>query len=347
LKQLILVCALALFGTACGGGSSGPEAGHGARLLGLEIDEAADGDFDAAADLAQAAGVEVVPLSLSWSAIETAPGVYDPTLLDIIDLFFPARGLKLNLVVDPLNTVRREVPADLEAVPFDDPVMLQRFAAFLDFLFSRIPNTDIHAFFVGNEIDGVLESAESYARYTVFFKAARDHAKALRPGLRVGFTAMWDGLVVNEPAALQPLNAEADFVGVTYYDLGPGAFVRDPTSVGADFDALAALYPGQPIVFNECGYPSSPDTNSSLEMQRWFVVEAFKAWDRHAAQIENVCFFMQHDWSAATVDGFLVYYGIATPAFRGYLASLGLRTHDGTDKPAWNEFKAQAAARGW
>lgn len=329
---------------ACGGGDGAPIV-TGPRPLGLFVGEAEDGDFDAAVDLAQDAGVSVVHLAFNWNEIETAPQVYGNAFLGIANIYFPARGLTVHLTLRPINTVRTEVPSDLAGLAWDDPQMIARFNQLLDFVFAQIPAVDLGVLAIGNEVDGVLASAADYAAYKTFFEATRAHARTLRPGLRVGVTAMFDGLTGVPSDWLVDLNAAADIVSVTYYPM-TAFMVRDPTVVGGDFAALVALYPSRAIVVQECGYPSSPDCGSTEQMQRDFVIEAFRAWDAHAA-IEHVSFFKQTDWADADLDAFLVYYGIATPEFRGFLGSLGMRHWDGTAKPAWNTFIAEAAARSY
>ena len=337
---LLLLLTLA----ACGGGDGAPIV-TSTRALGLHVGEAQDGDFDAAMDLAQGAGVSVAHLSFNWTDIETSPQVYGNAFLGVANVYYPARGVRLHLTLRPINTVRAEVPTDLAGLAWDDPQMILRFNQLLDFVFAQIPAVDLGVLAIGNEVDGVLLNASDYAAYNTFFQATRTHARSLRPGLRVGVTAMFDGLTGAPRDLLVDLNAAADFVSVTYYPMAAG-LVRAPTVVDGDFAALVALYPGKPIVVQECGYPSSPDSGSSEQMQRDFVLEAFRAWDAHAG-IEHLSFFKQTDWSDADVDGFLVYYGLATPEFRGFLASLGMRHYDGTAKPAWNAFVAEAAARGY
>lgn len=341
--RALLPCLLLLAG--CGGGSGAVVAEL--RVLGIHASEASDDDFDAAVDLALGAGAGALHLHLDWSTLETDVEVYDATFPDIANLYYPARGIRLYLTLRPINTVRREVPADLAAVAWDDPVMIDRFEKLLDFLFDRMRDVDIAALAIGNEVDGVLDSADDYAAYRVFLAATAAHARTLRPGLAVGVTAQFGGLLGPNAARLQDLNGVADFVSVTYYPLDAGFAVRPPSVPGPDFDALVALYPGREIVIQECGYPSSPDCNSTEQMQRDFVVEVFRAWDRHRDRIPHIAFEHLHDWSDATVDEFTVYYGSADPGFRGFLASIGLRSHDGIPKPAWNALVAESAARGF
>ena len=155
------------------------------------------------------------------------------------------RGIPLNLNLQTINTVTREVPADLETVTWDDPLMISRFKAMLDYLFAQIPDLQISELAIGNE----------------------------------------------------------DYLSVTYYPLQSDFTVRDPSEVGGDFDLLVALYPGKPIAFQECGYPSAAACNSSEQKQSDFVRAVFAAWDRHATRINHISFFLLSDWSSKTVPG--------------------------------------------
>ncbi|MHC4490755.1 MAG: hypothetical protein ACYTDU_03930 [Planctomycetota bacterium] len=186
-KALLLLLTLA----ACGGGDGAPVV---TRALGLHVGEAEDGDFDAAMDLAQSAGVSVAHLSFNWTDIETSPQVYGNAFLGVANVYYPARGVTLHLTLRPINTVRAEVPSDLAGRAWDDPQMIARFNQLLDFIFAQIGDVDLGVLAIGNEVDGVLLNAADYAAYETFFQATRAHARALRPGLRVGVTARFEEL---------------------------------------------------------------------------------------------------------------------------------------------------------
>jgi hypothetical protein len=75
----------------------------------------------------------------------------------------------------------------------------------------------------------------------------------------------------------------------------------------------------------------------------------FAAWDVHADRISLMTFFRLTDFAPAQIDYYAGYYQTGTPAFRGFLASLGLRTWagDGIYKPAFWQMQQEARARGW
>jgi len=47
------------------------------------------------------------------------------------------------------------------------------------------------------------------------------------------------------------------------------------------------------------------------------------------------------------LDTFEQCYGLSDPGFLEYLATLGLKSHEGQAKPAWTALVSEAAARGW
>ena len=168
------------------------------------------------------------------------------------------------------------------------------------------------------------------------------------------------GLMETAPKPLRRLNLEADTVLVTYYPLDSSFRVRAPGVVHQDMKVLVGKYPStkRPIRLLECGYPSgdpsrgpggSAPTGSTPELQAAFIREMFRAWDTHRRRIALVKFTWMHDSSPASVATLQQYYGVSHPAFRDYLATLGLRTYAGAgeDKPAFTALAEEASRRGW
>ena len=320
----------------------------GTRTLGLSVGQAKDGDYGRAFAAAQAGGAQSVTLSLDWSRLETAPGIYDNPLLSIADGFYPPRHVAVDLVLRPINTSRSEVPADLQDRLFDDPLVIARFERLLDNMFAQLPHLTLHSLAIGNEVDAYLsQDASRWPHYTKFYSTVLAYAHAKRPGLKIGVAATFDGLTGPSRKPLQALNTDSDLIMATYYPLHADFTIRPPATVGPDFARLCAFYPGRPITFLEAGCPSSPDCGSSPQLQATFVRNLFAAWDTHAAQIVSVTFSWQTDISPETTAGFSRYYGVSSKPFAAFLSSLGLQTYEGQDKPAWTAWKEEAKARGW
>jgi hypothetical protein len=329
-----------------------PPTRKGERLLGIDVTEAEDGDYDAAMDIVQSVGAEVVSLSVFWDDIETQPMTYapNPNWLEIANAYYPARNVKLSLVISVIDTNARRLPADLADAPFDDPVVIERFKGLLDYVFSQIPDLDLTSLAIGNEIDGYLGADPSlWRQYQTFYKAASAHARARRPGLPIGTKAMFAGLTGHAREYLQQLNRSSDVIMVTYYPLDDGFTVRDPSVVAADLQALTAAYPDRPIYVLEAGYPSSADCGSSEAKQAAFVRQLFKAWDAHASQIRLLFFTWLTDLPYSSVSDLTNYYGVSDNRFAEFLRTLGLRTYSGSgsDKQALQALEMEAKARGW
>jgi len=321
---------------------------RGDRQLGFDLNEASDGDFDRAFQLARDAGMERVAFSPSWSMIETGPEEYDSAWLDIAAAYYPAREVTIDLTIMVINANRKEFPADLMERTFDDPLVIDRFERLLEFVFAHLPVSTLGSLNIGSELDisfGV--DRESWGEFTTFYAAIVDYVHARQPGLRIATEQTFKGITGPARDLVAALNTHSDLIGVSYYPLDEEGNVQDPAVVHQDMEALVSLYPGQTIYFYQFGYPSSTFLNSSGEKQSRFMVEAFQAWDAHADQVKLIDFTWLHDMPPADVQAIGEYYGIADRKFTEYIASLGLRTYEGEDKMAFRTLVAEAAARGW
>lgn len=361
-ERVLAPCLLGLIlaGIACGSwpaaASPGPTADlqaplpRGDRLLSIDVNQASDGDYDSAFQLALQAGAQAVSLSLPWDALETAPGQYgpDPDYLTIANAYYPASDTPLVLTLAPIDTNQLRLPADLSHLAFDDPRLIDRFNRMLADSFSRLPETQLIVLAIGNEIDAYLGGDPGMcAAYEEFFAATSSYARSLRPGLQVGTKATSGGLLGSSRRCLEAINRHSDAILATYYPLKGDFSVRPPSSAYQDFAALASLASGKPVYLLEVGYPSSRILGSSDALQAEFVREVFRAWDAQAGQIRLVNFTWLHDISDEALAGFLDYYGLDSRRFAEFLGSLGLRSHDGRPKLAFLALEQEGAARGW
>lgn len=316
----------------------------GARLLGMHVGEATGETYGDALVSARAAGAEIVSLSFNWDTLETGPGTYDPTLLDIANAYYPPLGVKLLITLRPLDTNGKHFPADIAALAFDHPTVIARFQAFLDWVFSRIPAVDLPIMGVGNEIDVLLgTNATLWAQWKTLFDAAIARIHTLRSGTQVGMIARYPQVLSPEYATA---SAGADAVMVTYYPLNADFTVQTPDVVTADFAALAAPF-AKPVHVVEAGYPTSATCGSSDEFQRQFVAALFAAWDAQASKIASMFYSILTDYSTAEMAALAAYYGSSNPVLLEFVRTIGLRTDGPVNKSGYAEHDAQAAARGW
>jgi len=320
----------------------------GNRILSIDVNPAKDGDYESAFQAAQLAGMEQTGLFLEWTVLETAPGVYDGSLLDIASAYYPQKKVKLDITLVVVNTTRREFPADLADKEFDDPLVIERFKKLIDFVFSKTEAIEISSLNIGSEYDILFGTDdEQWRQFQVFYKEIAAYVKEKRPDLKIAVEATFNGLTGPAQSQMQTLNQSSGIIGVSYYPLDDNGNVKDPSTVRADFDLISSLYPDQPIYFFQFGYPSSEYIKSSEALQSQFIREAFQAWDAHADHILMLDFTWLHDKSPDEVKEFEKYYGFSNRPFAEFLGTLGLRTYDGKDKSAFQILIEEAKARGW
>lgn len=331
------------------------------RTVGLSISPAEDGDFPAAFGHAQAACLDAAHIFFTWSDLEPSPGVMNATLLanmDALNTFFPFFNTRAELQLAVTNTLVKEVPADLMALPFDDPQMIARFRVLLDTVMAHLPDLELRALNIGNESDGLFGTDPlAYQQFRTFLDSVIPHAEQLyfdSHGLDLvtGTTLMWGGLTNPATSALcHALVDGLDVVSVTYYGIESDFTVKDPIQIPADLALLVQEYPDtvQPIHLVECGYPSSAQCSSSEMLQSQFVEQVFTAWDPLQANIRFISFFHLTDWSAGLVDTLANYYGVQDTTFKEFLRTIGLRTWPGSGapKPAYHTLLCELNERGF
>ncbi len=325
---------------------------RGDRILELDANPPQQDDYDAVMDHARALGAQSIRLSVYWDEIETAPGVFspDPNWLAIANSYYPAQDMQVSLVIAVIDTTEIRLPADLEGKSLDDPAVIARFQALLDYTASQTADLELTSLAIGNEIDGVLgNSADRRESYTLFFAEAADHARSLWPDVPVGAKVMFEGLTGKSAEFAAEINRSADVVMATYYPLAGDFSVLDPGVVREDFSVLTNQYPDREIHITEIGYPTSEELGSSPEKQAVFIQEMFSAWDDHADQITLISYSWLSDLSPSSVSELEAYYGLSNRRFGEFLRTLGLRTYPGTgqEKPGFSTFREEAAARGW
>ncbi|RLD21425.1 MAG: hypothetical protein DRI54_09180 [Bacteroidetes bacterium] len=355
-KAILLVCIILSFSNA------NAQLPAGDRIIAFQVDMAENNNYDSAYNYALDACMQSVHHAFSWKAMEPEPGnisgpVFD--LLDIVNIYHPAFGIKVEYNIPVVNTVTREVPDDLEEIPFSDPIMIARFKALLDSIFSKLPDVELSALTIGNESDIFWGTDEAkYLDFKIFLDSVSVYAKTLYfdmhgTELKIGTTLTHEGLVNPAISAYcQQLNSDVDVISVTYYGIDQNMMVIPPADVNAEFGELVALYSdtSKPIYLVECGFPESTVNGSSLELQRQFIKNVFLAWDTFSDNIKYVSFFKTTDWSQAQVDTLAIYYGLQdNEIFKEFLRTLGLRTYpgDGINKPAYEQLKCELAARDW
>jgi hypothetical protein len=323
---------------ACGSETSAPT--RPPRTLAIsasprQIPPPAANDFIAAFDLAYGAGARGQLIAATWKELEPTAGVLDVSPL-VSQLDYAGRMPSIYVGIQVINTVAKEVPADLADSAFDTPVMRARFHVLLDAVAAALPGK-VTYLSIGNEVDGYLQSTNQWTQYRSFYEDALDYAHTTMPGVRVGVTGGYDGVIGSSRAQMATLNTHSDVIMLTYYPIGGGFAVGPPTIARTAFPAMLAVANGKPVILQELGYPASTLLGSSDAKQAEFFANAIDQWSKiDGTQMPFVNLFLLHDFTAEECHAFGDYYGIPNNAqFEAYLCTLGLRLADGTPRPAW------------
>lgn len=318
------------------------------RQLAIDVTEMRDGKYADAFKIAKDVGIDRIGLFLSWNVLEPSPQKFDGKWLEIAELFYPAENVKLDLTLAVVNTNHPDTPSDLENRSFSDPVVIDRFKKLLDFVFTKVKPDHLSSLNIGSEYDKFFGTDRNkWKEFAAFYKSARDYSKSKWPSVVVATETTYEGITGPNRDAIKEINKISDTIGISYYGTQSNTDVIDPKKVHDVFDTVCSIYAGRKIDFFQFGYPSSNALRSSTLKQREFVEESFLAWDRHADQVELIDYTWLHDYSPESVDKTLKIYNFFDPKFREFIATLGLRTYNGQDKPAFVALKKQAKARGW
>ena len=323
-----------------------------ANFIGVDVSTSPQNvsfNYDSCFTLGANLGMKRVGVFQNWTSIETSSHVFNMTLFDIANYYYPAYNMPIDLTIAPIATNHLEVPSDLTTTAFDDPAFINRFEILLDSVKLHIPNITLASLVIGSEHDIYLgTNATLWVRYTTFYNSVSAYAKTLWPGLKVATELTFTG-ITTQPTFTQTLNTNSDYIGVSYYPLNNDFTVKPVSVIPTDFATLVGLYPSKPLCFYQYGYPSGTSCNSSETQQAQFISQTFTSWDAYATNIKMIDFTWLHDLDTAVVNYYGSYYGITDTVFLEYLHTLGLRTWNGsgTDKPAFLELECQAKQHGY
>lgn len=342
----VVLLTLSLVGCGSGGDPVGESVGTMKdRKLGFGVTEGQIG-FEASFAAARNAGLQFVELPQQWDEVETAKGNFASEFAATANQVYPPTGTAIVLSLNPIDTSSSRVPKHLERFAWDSPERIESFNRWFDWTMKQLASADVLAVSIGNEVDAWLaEHPEEIAGYGAFFKATREHIRKAHPKVAVGCKMTFSGRRGPLGQSLSQIDETADALMLTYYPLDENFQVRPVSEVSGDFTAIVQLAGDRPIHLLEAGYPSGSACGSSLEQQAQFIDALFSAWDEHLAQVKFVNLVWTCDLPQPQVDELTKYYRVKLPAFREYLATLGLRTSSGKNKPAFARVRQNIAKR--
>jgi hypothetical protein len=327
--------------------------------LGMVVNPAHDDPLSGyypALRLAKGSGVQVVHTYVSWADIERVPGEFTWEWNDYMMGLLAEEGFEVSLVVDVIHTtVRGEFPDDLEELAFDDPLLIERFTDFILALLSRYPDS-VRYLSIGNEVnDYFVSRRDEIGQYRTFFLAVKNAIKAAYPNVLVGMTyAFHDADTQGALDIVEELNL-GDFVPYTLYLYTDRfKFDRDPAELPAYLTRMLAIAGEKPVALVELGWSTAAGLGGSYTDQEAFIRQAFEALGEHRQRIAYLTWFSLHDGTRETCNQAALSFIPDRPDlaqdetfmrdFVDFLCFIGLRENDGTPKPGWFVWEAEAVA---
>lgn len=337
---------------------SQPEAAVNAPgLVGLNINPVQDDysftSYRQAVVAARQAGVQASHVIFSWGDVETAPGEYDWTIPDLLLDTPTLEGIRLSLALSFIHTsLPAPRPDDLAGLPFDDPVLMERAAAFVTAVVQRYGDQiDYLAF--GNEVNIYLaDHPEQVEPFLTLFAALETAAAATAPNLPTGTTLAFHTAVQQNRFDLIALFQDNDFLAYTYYPFGEGfRYDGDPAVFASTFEQMTAVSGHTPFLIVENGWATSPVLHSDEAKQAAYLQAVFQTLTEQRGNFLRHIWYNFHDGQAeectqaalSFVEPELdtTQFGEAWTQFEAYLCTLGLRHNDGTPKLGWLVFEAE------
>ena len=323
-------------------------------LMGLFINPAQDdysfASYREAIVAARAAGVQAGHMWISWPDVETSPGEYDWMIPDLLLDTMSLEGVRLSLVLNFIYTgVVAPRPDDLAKRPFDDPIFIERAAAFVTAVVQRYGD-QIDYLALGNEVNIYLaDHPEQVEPFLALFAALETAVADIAPNLPIGTTLAFHTAVQQNRLDLIELFQENDFLAYTYYPFGEGfRYDGDPTAFASAFEQMTAVSGSTPFLIVENGWATSPALQSDEAKQAAYLQVTFQTLTEQRSDYMRHIWFGFHDGlptnCAEAALSFIepevdtAVFGPDWPKFEAYLCTLGLRHSDGTPKQSWDVF---------
>lgn len=290
-----------------------------------------------------AAGVRGVAVTRSLAEVE--PGA--AAELDALAQRYAAGGKQVLFNLALVDRSADGRPVALSSLPWDDPQVSDAIHGAVDLVLSSFGDGLAYLTF-GRDVDVYLVQSpgdragfEAAALDACAYVAAHPGAPA---GLRVGVGFSLSGAAA--PDMSYPVLLEAGQIAPFSYLPGLSDGQAAPTSeIAGALDQMAALAGGRPVVLTGIGYPSATAAGSSEDKQRLFFATLRDTLAPRRASFPFVNVVELHDpWPAACADRAVSQGEPPDGPYAAYICSLGLFDVAASERPAWAEVSAFAAA---
>lgn len=319
------------------------------RILSIDINTASNTSFLSAFTIAKDVGSMVNGVHLAWDALETSSLQNDHQEIDNINEFYSQQNTGITLSISPIHSVTNNLPSDLKALSFDNPVVIERYKKMLDYIKDHLASVNIISLTIGNEIDAYLkDDSQKWLEYQNFYSSVASYARSILPNTKISteFTFM-QGYLGGAKPFIKEINKISDIIGVSYYPRDSEGLVLNPRIVHQNFKTLSNAFPGKPIYIFQLGYPSGNLLESSEGIQEDFIKQVFMAWDDNKEHIKLIDFTFLHDFTEEEIELQRDYFEQYDNNFGEFLRSVGLRKLNNEDKLSFSTLRDESSKRNW
>lgn len=281
------------------------------------------------------AGAGFLVVNGEWAELEPQNGAYALDSLSQAISVAAGANIPISYTLRVINTIVRDVPSQFRNTRWSDPGLRARLLRLIETMAPSMRGR-VRWFMLGYEIDGYFEKHPGERQdFIELHRAAKAKLQELIPGIQVSTTFTFYGLEQLK-GPLASLDAQLDFLAVTYCPLEPDFTAKDPSVVPGDFRTMTMAAAGRKILFQEIGYPTAAAARGSEARQADFYRLALQELKRAPASFAAVNFMTLADLSDADAERFASFYGMkGQAAFTGVLKTLGLFDQQGRPKKSW------------
>ena len=292
--------------------------------------------------MAKDTGVNYVYLHPKWQEVEPRAGRYKWDEIDLFASLAEEHKLPTSVNLRIIDTNQRSMADSYKGWRFNDGRMTQKLKDVLRAMAPRLKGR-VKWIAIGNEVDAYFQNHKGeIGEYAELIQSVLPTVHELFPG--AAFTINFTHFALGEINRLYaPLTALVDFYSWTYYPINADFTFQNPNSAAKDIGNLIQAAGDKMVLFQEIGYASAPEVNSSEDNQAQFLQNVFEALRTNKSRIIAANFVWMSDLPQKVVDDLTAYYRAGNAAkMKAFLGSLGYWNTSGKPKKAWSVFEREA-----
>lgn len=277
----------------------------------------------------------------NWSQLEPSPGVYSLDSIRFHVYEVATNNWTSAYTLSIIDMHRRDVPADLQSVAWNDSRMRRRVLKLMDALAAEFQGK-VAYFQFGNEVDTYFtDHPNELNSFLSLFNAAKARLKQRAPNIKVSMTFKHLALA-KLATTYKALDDACDLLALTYGPYTPEYDALPPAAVSGDIAAMKSAAKTRKVLLQEIAYPSSPTAGSSPWQQAEFYGTLLAELRASRSQIAGAQIFLMSDLSQAVAANLASALGLGFSAkFHAVVSSIGLFDASAQPKLAWQTLTQQ------